>query len=39
VKIVDLKDNSDLRRIAEPKESDYKRFEKYRQALAELAKV
>lgn len=36
VKIADLKDNSDLKRIAEPKENDYKRLEKYRRALAIL---
>ncbi len=39
VKIADLRDNSNLGRIAEPKENDYKRLEKYRQALAELVKV
>lgn len=38
VKIADLKDNSNLDRITEPKESDYKRLEKYRRALKELMK-
>jgi hypothetical protein len=39
VKIADLKDNSNLKRIAEPKENDYKRLEKYRRALEELMKI
>ena len=38
VKIVDLKDNSDLGKITEPDENNYKRLQKYRRALAELAK-
>ena len=36
VKVADLNDNSNLKRIAEPKENDYKRLEKYRRALREL---
>ena len=39
VKIADLKDNSDLGRITELKENDYKRLEKYRRALVELMKI
>ena len=39
VKIADLKDNSDLGRITEPNENDYKRLEKYRRALVELMKI
>ena len=33
VKIADLEDNCDLSRIKDPKERDYKRLEKYREAL------
>ena len=33
VKIADLEDNCDLSRIKEPTERDYKRLEKYREAL------
>ena len=33
VKIADLKDNSNLKRIAKPNEKDYKRLEKYRHTL------
>ena len=39
IKIADLKDNSNLKRIAELKENDYKRLEKYRRALVELMKI
>jgi (p)ppGpp synthase/HD superfamily hydrolase len=37
VKIADLKDNSDLRRIAAPSEKDHARIEKYRRALRRLS--
>jgi (p)ppGpp synthase/HD superfamily hydrolase len=36
VKVADLKDNSNLARIAEPNENDYKRLEKYQRALRKL---
>ena len=36
VKLADLKDNSDLSRIAEPTERDRERIKKYRQAIATL---
>ncbi len=38
VKIADLKDNLDLKRIKKPKKGDYKRMKKYRDALSELMK-
>lgn len=37
VKLADLKDNSDLSRIASPTEKDYARLEKYRRAIAALS--
>lgn len=37
VKLADLKDNSDLSRIAAPTEKDYARLEKYRRAIAALS--
>ncbi len=39
VKIADLKDNMDIRRIKNPKQHDFKRIEKYRRALKELLKA
>ncbi|MGG0753865.1 HD domain-containing protein [Brevibacillus laterosporus] len=36
VKIADIKDNLDLTRIAEPREADVARIEKYKRALKEL---
>jgi len=36
VKLADLRDNSDLSRIAEPTACDMERIEKYRQAIAAL---
>ncbi len=38
VKIADLEDNLDPERIKNPKQRDFKRFEKYRRALSELMK-
>ena len=38
VKLADLRDNSDLSRIAEPTERDRERIEKYRRAIAYLAR-
>lgn len=37
VKLADLADNSDLRRIAAPKAEDYARIERYRLAMEQLA--
>jgi (p)ppGpp synthase/HD superfamily hydrolase len=34
VKLADLRDNSDLTRIASPSEADFRRIEKYRRAIA-----
>ncbi len=39
VKIADLKDNLDLKRIKKPKQRDFMRIEKYRRALKELSKA
>ena len=39
VKIADLRDNLDLRRIKKPKEGDLMRAKKYRRALTELLKA
>jgi (p)ppGpp synthase/HD superfamily hydrolase len=39
VKIADLKDNLDLKRIRKPKKRDFMRIEKYRRALKELLKA
>ncbi len=39
VKIADLKDNLDLKRIKKPKQRDLIRMEKYRRALKELLKT
>ena len=36
VKLADLRDNSDISRIAEPTEKDWKRIEKYRRAIQHL---
>ena len=36
VKLADLRDNSDLSRIAQPTAKDYERIEKYRRAIAYL---
>jgi len=38
VKMADLKDNLDLKRIRKPKQRDFMRIEKYRRALSELMK-
>ncbi len=38
VKVADIKDNLDLKRIREPKERDFKRIKKYRRSLEELSK-
>lgn len=37
VKLADLRDNSDISRIASPTEKDYGRLEKYRRAIASLS--
>lgn len=37
VKLADLRDNSDLSRIANPTEKDYERLEKYQRAIRSLA--
>jgi (p)ppGpp synthase/HD superfamily hydrolase len=39
VKIADLKDNLDLKRIKKPKQRDFMRMEKYCRALSELMKT
>ena len=39
VKIADLKDNSDLSRIPQPTEKDYRRTEKYKQAIKFLSEL
>jgi (p)ppGpp synthase/HD superfamily hydrolase len=38
IKLADLKDNSDLSRIKNPSDLDYKRFEKYQRAILAIAK-
>ena len=39
VKLADLHDNSDLGRIAEPSERDFRRLEKYRQAIDLISRL